>query len=152
MNPFAFVILPLEFIPKDDYVHPGWQCRIQVKEFCKVATPRERFWVDTLRTMWPHGWNSAVPGRPVAAYALRQQQRAPMVRDDQQPEEYAKHWLQRWKANPEEAMQDACRQNKNTIRDTIHLLQARHKPEDLLVNGQSPVPAVAARNPPAGSS
>jgi hypothetical protein len=48
--------------------------------------------------------------------------------------------VKRWKHNPEEAIQDAYKQPKASIRDLIHHLQARHKPPDLLVNGQSPVP------------
>ena len=37
-------------------------------------------------------------------------------------------------------MQGAMHQSKDTIRDMLHFLQARHKPEELIINGQSPVP------------
>ena len=141
-NPFSFIPFPLEWIPAEDYIRPGLQRRLQVKEFRKVATPRERFWVEKLNSMWPHGWNSAVPGVPVAAYALRQHQRDPMAASQQKEEAkaFAEEWSTRWKAQPEDAISAISRQPKSTIRDTIHHLQAHHSPADLNVNGQSPVP------------
>ena len=37
-NPFAFVALPLEFIPTDAFIRPGLQRRVQVREFCGSGT------------------------------------------------------------------------------------------------------------------
>ena len=139
-KPFSYLAFPLEWIPRETYMLPGLQRRPQLKEFRRVATPRERYWVDKLNCMWPHGWNSAVPGRPVASYVLRLHQ---LPSQDEVPPtqaDFAQGWAARWKNNPEEAMQDAIHQSKDTIRDTLHFLQARHKPEELIINGQSPVP------------
>jgi hypothetical protein len=140
-TPFSYIALPLEWIPKELYMRPGLQRRPQIKEFRRVATPRERYWVDKLNCMYPYGWNSAVPGRPVAAYVLRSHQNHVEAEEQHRSqEEYAKAWIQRWRSNSEEAVQDALLQPKATIRDIIHHLQARHKPQELLINGQSPVP------------
>jgi hypothetical protein len=64
--------------------------------------------------MFPHGWNSAIPGRPVAAYVLRQHQRNPALSEEQHQRtiSYAKEWVQRWKTAPDEALQDIRRQDK----------------------------------------
>jgi len=151
-NPFSFIALPLEWIHADAYVVPGHKRRQQIKEFRRVATPRERYWVDKLNAMWPFGWNSAVPGQPLAAYVLRQHQ-CGLVKAEAEREErtdFAQQWVQQWKAQPEAAMQLIARQPKPTmliarqpkptIRDRLHHLQAQHQPSDLIVNGQSPVP------------
>ncbi len=42
-NPFAFIALPLEFIPREKYVRAGLNRRAQISEFRKAATPRERY-------------------------------------------------------------------------------------------------------------
>jgi hypothetical protein len=139
-KPFAYLALPLEWIPREAYMLPGLQRRPQLKEFRRLATPRERYWVDKLNSMWPHGWNSAVPGRPVASYVLRQHQLPTQDDEPASQAQYAQGWADRWKSSPEDAMQDAMQQSKDTIRNMLHFLQARHKPEELIINGQSPVP------------
>ena len=53
VNPFSFIAFPFEFIPRESYIRNGMQRRIQIREFRKVATPRERHWVDLLNSMWP---------------------------------------------------------------------------------------------------
>jgi len=68
-NPFSFVILPLEKIPEHTWTRVSWE--ESKEEFRKVATIRERFWVKKLNTMWPHGWNSAWPGKPISRYGVR---------------------------------------------------------------------------------
>ena len=88
-NPFSIVALPLEWIPEHEYRLPSLQRKAQVKLFRKIATPRERYWVEKLNSMWPHGWNSAVPGRPVAAYVLRQHQHNPMAAEQAQEDQKA---------------------------------------------------------------
>ena len=142
LTPFSFIALPLEWISPENFQGPDVERLLQIKEFRRAATPRERYWVDRLNSMWPHGWNSAVPGRPVAAHVLRRYQQNPMAAEEQRKNNtlQAADWVSHWKDNPEEAIRLAVQQTKETIRDTIHHLQARHNPADLIVNGQSPVP------------
>ena len=139
-TPFSFVILPLEFIPESRYKVAGRQQRATLREFRQVATPRERHWVNQLNSMWPHGWNSAVPGRPVAAWVHRQQPNhladAP---DSQEPGLNPANWVTRWQQDPHLALQEMRQQPKGTIRDTLHHLQSQYRPEDLLNRGQSPI-------------
>ena len=105
-DPFAYITLPLEWIPSDQFRLSGRGRRQQVAAFRKVATPRERYWVDQLNSMWPHGWNSAVPGRPVASYVLRQHRGMPQDEDPSQPAStFVNDWLPLWKRDPEAAMQ-----------------------------------------------
>jgi len=43
----------------------SYQLRRCFKELIPlVNSVRERYWVQRLNTMWPHGWNSAWPGKP----------------------------------------------------------------------------------------
>ena len=48
--------------------------------------------------------------------------------------------MARWFSGPDDAIKDALTQDKATIRDLLHALQSKHDPEDLIVNGQSPIP------------
>ena len=68
-NPFSFVILPLENIPEVLWKKPSW--KESKDEFRKLATTKERFWVKKLNTLWPHGWNSTWPGKPINARVAR---------------------------------------------------------------------------------
>ena len=73
-NPFALVVLPLEWIPQDKYAPPETPRQDAVRNFRRLATPRERYWVGKLNSMWPYGWNSALPGKPVTKWVQRQHQ------------------------------------------------------------------------------
>ena len=66
-DPFGFIAVPLEFIPRERYHKKGMQRKVEVAKFREVATPRERYWVGRVNSMWPHGWNSMVPGKPVSS-------------------------------------------------------------------------------------
>ena len=69
-DPMMWAAFPLERVPQDLWQTPpterqaNWR-KDEVAKFRAVATPRERFWTDKLQTMWPKGWNSQYPGKPV---------------------------------------------------------------------------------------
>ena len=70
-DPMCLLFIALEHIPKVEWEEPaprqqGYRKR-ELARFRAVATPRERFWVDKLRSMWPKGWNSQYPGKPAAS-------------------------------------------------------------------------------------
>ena len=61
-SPFSFILFPLERVNADECVAETRD--LARKKFRDFATVRERYWVQRLNTMWPHGWNSAWPGKP----------------------------------------------------------------------------------------
>ena len=67
-DPMTWLALPLERIPPEEWREPmphsaGWRDKERT-QFRKVATIRERYWVNKLTTLWPKGWNSQYPGKP----------------------------------------------------------------------------------------
>ena len=144
-SPFCFIAFPLEWIPAESYIYPGQRRKERVKKFRAAATPRERYWVDKLNSLWPHGWNSTVPGRPVAAYVLRRHNLpSGPTADDDEKQRFVEDWPRQWRSNPEAAIQAATKAPKDYLRDTLHHLQARFSPDELLSNGQSPTPLLIA--------
>ena len=70
LTPFSFVVFPLEKIEDYLYRTPGDR-KATRNLFRRFATPRERYWVGRLDSMWPRGFNSAYPGMPVSAWVQR---------------------------------------------------------------------------------
>jgi hypothetical protein len=73
-DPDPMVLLPfvLEYIPHHlwEAVTPrraGWRDE-ERRNFRRVATVRERHWVELLNSLYPHGWNSLYPGKPAAPH------------------------------------------------------------------------------------
>jgi len=68
-DPMMWVAFPLGTIPMDLWQttpaerRAGWRWT-EVAKFWVIAYPRERHWVDNLRSMWTKGWNSQYPGKP----------------------------------------------------------------------------------------
>ena len=62
LSPFSFIIIPLEKISSDLYRCHRWEDT--KRRFRLFATPREKYWVGRLNSLWPHGFNSAYPGHP----------------------------------------------------------------------------------------
>ena len=68
-SPFSFILFPLERVNADECVAETRD--LARKNFRDFATVRERYWVQRLNTMWPHGWNSAWPGKPAFSRRAR---------------------------------------------------------------------------------
>ena len=69
LSPFSFIIIPLEKISNDLYRCHRWEDT--KRRFRLFATPREKYWVGRLNSLWPHGFNSAYPGHQVSAWVKR---------------------------------------------------------------------------------
>ena len=69
ISPFSFVVFPLEKVADDLY-----QSRTRdasLRRFRLFATERERYWVGRLNSLWPQGFKSSYPGKPVSAWVQR---------------------------------------------------------------------------------
>eukprot|EP00667_Euglena_gracilis_P000109 EG_transcript_109 len=103
-DPMTWLALPLEIIPKELWRCPeadrqaGWRKKERAL-FRAVATPREKYWVDKLRSMWPKGWNSAYPGKPASAGHLPPSG-ATAPREPARDLEAAKSAIRQWQADP----------------------------------------------------
>ena len=102
-DPMTWVAFPLEAIPMELWRTPpaerraGWR-QGEVAKFRAVATPRERHWVDKLRSMWPKGWNSLYPGKPASSAHRMVSQPAP-EREPARDLAAAKDAIAQWEAN-----------------------------------------------------
>ena len=110
-DPMCWVLIPVEAIPQALWKIPqsnrraGW--RKQERDMFKMlATPREKAWVDKLRSMWPKGWNSLYPGRP-ARCGHPQMGRATLERVRAQSEEAAERGLEAAKTAIDNWKQDS---------------------------------------------
>ena len=62
------------------------------------GNPPEQYWTGRINALWPRGWNSCYPGRPVSRVGLRARRFAapeggvedPL--DAPQPAQWAEHW------------------------------------------------------------
>ena len=138
-TPFSLIASPLEKIPSNLYCVDNRED--ERKNFREVATGREKYWTGRLNSLWPYGWNSAVPGRPVSKgmrWQLPKMHKEGESKDDfLQPAA----WLERWKKNPLEAITELKNQNKIVVRETLHYLQTVSV-ETTQVNGLSAVTQV----------
>ena len=69
ISPFSFVVFPLEKIA--DNLFQSRTRETTLKRFRLFATERERFWAGRLNSLWPQGFNSSYPGKPVSAWVQR---------------------------------------------------------------------------------
>jgi hypothetical protein len=159
-DPMCLVFLPLECIPKEEWAEPtprqpDWRARERTR-FRAVATPRERYWVDRLHSMWPRGWNSQYPGKPMAPHHRTPPSAAPEpqpARDLQAVQEAVRMWsqdpraTQRWLAGAAredlvellEGLEKNLRPAERTqvtaalateVRDVLRRRKAERKPRD----------------------
>ena len=128
LTPFSFVIFPLEVIEGTKY--KGRTREATVKRFRHVATPRERYWVGRLNSMWPYGFNSAVPGKPVARWVMRKY-RLPAPGQGQLVDEaldevgrQVSSWLKQLESHGPEALREMKRWDKVKLRESLDWIQA----------------------------
>jgi len=127
-DPMTWIAFPLEAIPKELWRCPpserqaDWRKRERAR-FRAVATPRERYWVDKLRSMWPKGWNSQYPGKPASAGCQPRPHTDP-PREPARDLEAAKTAIQQWETDPRSArrwIQNAARE------DLVEILEGLDK-------------------------
>ena len=100
-NPFSFVILPQEEkVPERIWTRTSW--KESKEQFRRLATGKERLWVKKLNTMWPHGWNSAWPGKPVTPYAARLGRTRPAPEEEVGNPQLWSRYLMEYEKNPSE--------------------------------------------------
>ena len=126
-DPMCLMVFPVECIPRSEWAEAeprrsGWRSRERTR-FRAVATPRERYWVDKLRSMWPKGWNSQYPGKPAAPghpsekHSTQQQEPARDIHS-------ALGAIQRWASDPTSTLawlRSAARQ------DLVEILEGLEK-------------------------
>ena len=136
-DPMCWVAFPLEAVPKEEWMTPesqrkaGWRKR-EVARFRVVATPREREWVNTLRTMWPKGWNSEYPGRPMRPHYAKAQGAAQSAESGQrQPArdiEAALDSIKKWESDPRAARQWLWGASREDLVEVLEGLQKGLRP------------------------
>ena len=127
LSPFSFVAFPLEAIELSSY-----KCRTReatVQRFSFVATPREKYWVGRLNTLWPYGFNSMVPGKPVSRWVLRKyrlpaEDRGELI--DEALDEVGRQvssWLKRLQTEGAVAFKDMKNWDKVKLRESLDWIQ-----------------------------
>ena len=125
-SPFSFVVFPLEFIPENEYMDEDWET---AKGNFVRFTPRERYWVGRLNSMWPQGFNSAYPGKPVSAWVRRQWQLPEPDRMRLTPDaedtiaRRVQDWLDRLHVDGGKALDEMKSWAKDTLRETLDWIQ-----------------------------
>jgi len=126
-SPFSFVVFPLEHIPKENYIDDDWETAKE--NFRHFATPRERYWVGRLNSLWPQGFNSSYPGKPVSAWVRRQWQLPEPDRMVLTPDaedavaRRVQHWLDRLHHDGGAALKEMQSWEKDTLRETLDWIQ-----------------------------
>ena len=145
-DPFGFIALPLEFISRERYYKKGMQRKNEVTKFRVVATPRERYWVGRVNSMWPYGWNSMVPGKPVSSSYQRRRSAVPSSQGQPPTDSTGLpealdpvHWLAQWKADSLASVKEVTRRGKFAIYELLHHLQTAFTPAQINNDGLSPV-------------
>ena len=64
-NPFSFMMVPLEWLQPEEYKKNSGGRGEWKQRFRWAATPKEHFWIEEEQTLWPLGWNSQWPGKPI---------------------------------------------------------------------------------------
>jgi len=132
ISPFAFVVFPLEKVAEELY-----QCRTRdatQRRFRLFATERERYWVGRLNSLWPQGFNSAFPGKPVSAWVQRSW-RCPapdrMELNEEEINEVGRQvssWLKRLHSEGSAALREMRNWDKAKLRESLDWIQA-HVPQ-----------------------
>ena len=91
-KPFTYVCIPLEKIDEQEWRHRNRE--IARKQFREKATERERYWVRKIRTMWPRGWNSSWPGKPVSKWVVQGRHKDKKEKKDEKEKE--KEGVAKW--------------------------------------------------------
>ena len=127
LTPFSFVVFPLEYISEQYYMDDDWETAKE--NFRLFATPRERYWVGRLNSLWPQGFNSAYPGKPVSAWVRRQWQLPEPDRMRLTPDaedhvaRRVQQWLDRLHNNGGMALLEMKDWDKNTLRESLDWIQ-----------------------------
>ena len=119
-NPFSFVIFPLEKVAEREWTRSSWQESKEV--FRNVATRKERYWVKRLNTMWPHGWNSAWPGKPISPHVARSGRTVPVPEAEAGSPELWSRYLMEYENNPPEVESQLKRLQKLHLRRLLDWL------------------------------
>jgi hypothetical protein len=114
------IIIPLEWIALEEYRAQNWT--LKKKRFRETATVRERYWTSKLRALWPTGWNSMVPGKPVGHTSIHSLRQESLSQEDKQ------EWVSRWRANPSTTIKEIEKLDKPTIRDVLYFAQTKIPP------------------------
>ena len=126
-NPYCLIGLPLQWIPPHQWKKRGYSRNKEVQCFRDVATPIEKWWVQHLDSLWPRGWNSVIPGKPIGAWAARKVEAGPQPDPSgatQEPGEWTEEdWLQQWQTNRQAALTGLKKQPKAQLRTLLHRLQ-----------------------------
>ena len=95
-SPFCFVVFLLEVIPLEWYSAPGRSWEDTKAHFREAANQRELYWIGRLNTLWPRGYNSAIPGKPISCGVQRNR---PSLDGDGEPVRFVdcSEWLDKWK-------------------------------------------------------
>ena len=132
ISPFSFVVFPLEKVADDLY-----QSRTRdasLRRFRLFATERERYWVGRLNSLWPQGFKSSYPGKPVSAWVQRSWRCPAPDRIELNEEEInevgrqVSSWLKRLISEGSAALRETKNWDKAKLRETLDWIQA-HVPQ-----------------------
>ena len=132
-DPMCFIFITLECIPREEWAEStprqhGWRMRELIR-FRAVATPRERFWVDKLRSMWPKGWNSQYPGKP-ATSNIRPPPAASPSQEPARDVQAALSAIRAWTADPRSAQQWLQGASREDLAEILEGLEKNLPPAD----------------------
>ena len=91
--PFAYLIVPLEWMAPENYQSKSTRRMDMRSRFRWYATDRELYWARKQKTIWPKGWNSQWPGQRATKEAARKA-RFLGPEDVQEAKMDPKEWLQ----------------------------------------------------------
>ena len=129
LTPFSYVVLPLEKIEDELYQTAGNREATR-RHFRRFATPRERYWVGRLNSMWPRGFNAAYPGRPASAWVLKkwsvpEPNRMELI--DEELNEVGRQvsaWLKHFRTDGAAALREMKNWDKVKLRENLDWIQA----------------------------
>ena len=126
-NPFSFVIL--EKVPERTWTRASW--KESKEEFRKVATIKERFWVKKLNTMWPHGWNSAWPGKPISHHVAGLGRTVPAPEEEVGSSQLWSRFLMEYEKNPSAVENQLKKLQKLHLRRLLDWLSTKENVDKL---------------------
>ena len=122
LSPFSFVVFPREEIAKDSHANTREETNAKFRHF---ATPRERYWVRKVRSLWPHGLNSECPRKPAGAWVKRvwrASQHDRLEINEDEVNGIARHvsaWLHRMRNEGDNALNELKNWDKAKLRETL---------------------------------